>query len=71
MCQCYPFLCWSAPAVPTSGRINNMLKQANSANNGVSGVEFGLFDGEGVGEHNSDGLIQISEIFAMLNNYFR
>ena len=52
-----------------SCEINNIVKQANSANNGDSGTEFGSSgDGED-GEHNGLGLVKISSIFATQGDF--
>ena len=56
-------------AVQGSRRINTRRKLANLAYNGATEMELGSFDGGGNGEHNSVGLVEISETFVTQNQY--
>ena len=50
-------------------RINNIHKEANSANDGTREVENGTFTGAEDGEHNGVRLVEIFKIFATQNEY--
>ena len=43
---------------------------ANSSNNGTREMKFGSLDGGDKSEHNDDGFVKISEIFAMQDTFF-
>ena len=53
-----------------SWRINNIVKWANSANNGAREMEFGSHDGGEDGEHNGAGFVEISNILMMQDSFF-
>ena len=48
-----------------SQRINNTAKYADSANNCVRKMKFGLLDGGEDAEHNGVGFVEITKISAM------
>ena len=50
--------------------VGNIQKEASAATGGATEVEFELFEGGGVGEHNGVGLVQIFKIFATQNDFF-
>ena len=41
-----------------------MRRQANSANNGVRQIQFGLLDGKDYGKHNTVGFVKTAQVFA-------
>ncbi len=61
---------YSSACLQARGRINNMHKQANFCDNGAREVIFGSFDGRGDNEHSGASLVEISQFFAMQDDFF-
>ena len=51
--------------------VHTRIKNHFQSNNGAREVKRGSFDGESIGAHNGAGIVQISNIFAEQDDFFK